>query len=289
MKHIMTNELQKVKASCRCFTSDLQLLSNSNNTDSGKKSYRTALKKYALYIHSKLSLTGYGEHKPPKKILVLTCIDYRFQNFVNKNVNNKYPDLFDLFIFAGVSVGYLTSLGYKPNGTAQHDKNAASGWCGKIKPLTNTEINVPSTYTEYIPYSFKNTQTTWQNVFNTHIALAIILHDIYEIHLIEHADCGAYKAWLGTGRYPSSDPGETDTDFWKNKNGDSRFMQQEYWHKQISIKSSKTIVKILKDMKAANNKQTVSAVRSFIIKKDGTMKHFKDDDIIDIPTHIPSS
>jgi len=102
-------------------------------------------------------------------IMLLTCMDFRLIDDVvfqlnNLNERNKY----DEFILAGSSLGYNTSLGYDSNG----------------------KQNTP-----YIA------QDTWSNIFNTHIDLAISLHKIKEVYIIDHLDCGAYKAWYGENIY----------------------------------------------------------------------------------------
>lgn len=102
-------------------------------------------------------------------IMLLTCMDFRLIDDTvyvlnNLGIRNKY----DEFILAGSSLGYNTSLGYDNNG----EQISVNG------NLTKTD--------------------TWSNVFNTHIELAISLHKIKYVYIIDHLDCGAYKSWYGS-------------------------------------------------------------------------------------------
>ncbi|SDD54581.1 hypothetical protein SAMN04487996_101283 [Dyadobacter soli] len=107
-------------------------------------------------------------HLPKKNILVLSCIDLRLTDnlleFLHfENLTNRY----DHFALAGTSLitqadnDELTLL-------LDHDK-------------LGSEVK-----------SYK----TWNDVWRDHIRLAIILHDIKDIYIIEHEDCGAYKTFL---------------------------------------------------------------------------------------------
>ena len=103
-------------------------------------------------------------------IMLLSCMDFRLiddtVDVLNKlDARNNY----DQFILAGSSLGYNTSLGYDNNG----QQIAVDGKLSK--------------------------KDTWTNVFNTHIELAIILHNIKYVYIIDHLDCGAYNAWYGNG------------------------------------------------------------------------------------------
>lgn len=88
------------------------------------------------------------------KVLVLSCIDPRFTEFLawflthQKQVHSNY----DLFVLAGSSLGVT--------------QNRLSG----------------STL-------FPN----WKGVFIDHLKIAISLHSITEVWVFDHLDCGAYK------------------------------------------------------------------------------------------------
>lgn len=94
--------------------------------------------------------------------IVFNCIDFRLRENITCNLNCRgYYNNYDEIIGAGVSLGYnglLTSLGY--NGLSVN----ASGW------------------SDYV---------------DTHVILASGLHNIFEIIIIEHSQCGAYAARYG--------------------------------------------------------------------------------------------
>ena len=87
--------------------------------------------------------------------LVLTCMDYRFVSKVHTALANEgYYENYDFFAAAGSSLMYT------------HDKTDSS---------------------------MDDSFTTWRNMFEKHIDLAIALHDIKELIIFEHEDCGAYN------------------------------------------------------------------------------------------------
>jgi carbonic anhydrase len=96
------------------------------------------------------------------KALVITCIDFRLIDEAVEYLNSKgYLDNYDEFILAGASLGYNTSL------------NA---------------LNVNPKY------------SGWDKVLENHIDISDSLHKIKEIIIIDHMDCGAYKAQLNDGK-----------------------------------------------------------------------------------------
>ncbi|GAB3996535.1 hypothetical protein GCM10028807_39360 [Spirosoma daeguense] len=102
---------------------------------------------------------------PKKNILVLSCIDLRLTDelvaFLNKdNLQNRY----DHFILAGASL--LCTKDYK------------------------NEI-------EEEPY--KNHER-WYNTLLEHINIAIDLHKISDVYIVEHQDCGAYTHFIKNGK-----------------------------------------------------------------------------------------
>lgn len=108
-----------------------------------------------------------GYHLPHKNILVLTCIDLRLMDEVtmfmaNDNLTNRY----DQFILAGTSLG--TQFGpFK----SDFNKKAVD---------------------KYKLDSFNH----WGDMLFQHIRLAIALHQIEDVYIIEHRGCGAYKTFL---------------------------------------------------------------------------------------------
>jgi hypothetical protein len=107
-------------------------------------------------------------HLPKKNILVLSCIDLRLTDNLLEflhfdNLTNRY----DHFALAGTS---LMTQAENPELTKMLDhKKLESG----IK-------------------SYKN----WNDVWRDHVRIAIALHDIRDVYIIEHEDCGAYQNFL---------------------------------------------------------------------------------------------
>jgi hypothetical protein len=105
------------------------------------------------------------------EVLLLTCIDFRFfrlisQKMCEEGLTGKY----DHFILAGASLGALLDF------NADHLPDP--------KPL------LPRIH--------------WQQVFIEHLQLATKLHEtIRRVVIIEHRECGAYKAFLDPNGYPS--------------------------------------------------------------------------------------
>lgn len=98
--------------------------------------------------------------------LVLSCMDFRF---INQTVEYLYgrneTEDFDYFVLAGASLGYNESNTYNDSGCIHHNKL-------HIDPA-------------------------WKRAYEDHIRLAIDLHDIKEIIVIDHMDCGMYRAVYG--------------------------------------------------------------------------------------------
>jgi len=108
------------------------------------------------------------EYRLPKKnILVISCIDLRLTddllNFLDfDNLTNRY----DHVTLAGTSV----TLG------ATREEHR--------------ELFDKETLEEYD--SFKH----WREYLEDHIQIAINLHQIEDVYIIEHEDCGAYRVFL---------------------------------------------------------------------------------------------
>ena len=125
------------------------------------------------------------------KILVLTCIDPRYTEVLAKylihqaNVHASY----DLVVLAGSSLGVLATT------TGGSNPLLPGSWPQKVTwPIISSGANSLCT-------------CDWSAMFNDHVRIAIALHDISEIWVFDHMDCGAYKAFmLGT----SGDQGDID-------------------------------------------------------------------------------
>ncbi|WP_439581231.1 hypothetical protein [Dyadobacter bucti] len=107
-----------------------------------------------------------GTYKLPKKnVLVISCIDLRLTdnllNFLHyDNLTNRY----DHFALAGTSL--CTCVEEKREYFEQ----------AYLKKFED----------------FKH----WEKSLFDHINLAVTLHDIRDVYIVEHADCGAYQTFL---------------------------------------------------------------------------------------------
>lgn len=125
---------------------------------------------------------------PRKNVLVVSCIDLRLtDNMVDflhfDNLTNRY----DHFILAGTSLtafacGKHAHL-FKPQ--------------AECKPKTDTnETAVAEKMEKELTHKFES----WKRTLDDHIDIAVALHDIRDVYLIEHEDCGAYKEFLIHGK-----------------------------------------------------------------------------------------
>lgn len=115
------------------------------------------------------------EYKLPKKnIITISCIDLRLNeevlNFLHfDNLTNRY----DIFALAGTSV---TAGATRP----EH------------RPLFDEQ-----TLEDYDSFAH------WKKALYEHIQIAITLHEIEDVYIIEHQDCGAYKTFLKDASFSS--------------------------------------------------------------------------------------
>jgi hypothetical protein len=77
-------------------------------------------------------------------------------------------DKYDEIMLAGSSLGYNTALNFT-------DASYSSASFQK-------EVSDPST-------------NIWANLFNQHLDIAVLLHDVTNIIIVDHMECGAYKAF----------------------------------------------------------------------------------------------
>jgi len=121
---------------------------------------------------SSLNYPAVTEYNLPKKnILVLSCMDLRLTDnlvaFLNfENLQNRY----DHFILAGTSL--LTTKKYQ------------------------------SLYEKGVLAQYGH----WDKTLHDHLGLAIQLHHIHDVYIIEHADCGAYANLLDGKKVDLSTP-----------------------------------------------------------------------------------
>lgn len=111
---------------------------------------------------------------PRKNIIVISCIDLRLTddllNFLHfDNLANRY----DHFALAGTSV----TIGATRDAHKKLFKKKA------LKQF--------------------NSFVHWKECLHNHIAIAIELHQIEDVYIIEHEDCGAYREFLIDGTFTS--------------------------------------------------------------------------------------
>jgi hypothetical protein len=119
---------------------------------------------------------GIEEYVPPSsgaKVLVLGCIDPRFSALLSEFLveYKEVQFIYDLFILAGSSLGANQSYLTYPTVLR------TAGVAGAQYPLN------------LIPQWGVN----WGPTFFDHIGIAILLHNITEVWVFDHLDCGAYK------------------------------------------------------------------------------------------------
>jgi hypothetical protein len=110
------------------------------------------------------------------EVLLLTCIDFRFFPLISRKMRKEgLQGKYDHFILAGASLGATLDF------SGDHLPAPTPPDC-KCRPL------LPRLH--------------WQQVFVEHLQLALQLHNtIHRVIIIEHRECGAYKAFLEPNGY----------------------------------------------------------------------------------------
>lgn len=131
---------------------------------------------------------------PPKilkkggaSVLVLTCIDPRFTDILSSFLYQQVWADYDLFALAGSSLGVVQSIEGNTNPYA-----TGASW-----PANTVTSNGSGTNGDRPGYP-QNIESAnrWSGVFIDHLGLAKILHNISEVWVFDHLDCGAYKAFM---------------------------------------------------------------------------------------------
>lgn len=117
---------------------------------------------------------------PRKNVLLITCIDLRLMDNITRfmdeqNLTNRY----DQFVLAGASLG--ACLNQVPHTDRNHDVTLYEHPLVKVDP-----------YKAYLH---------WEEALYNHLDIAIALHNIKDVYIIEHEDCGAYQQFLIHGDY----------------------------------------------------------------------------------------
>jgi len=112
------------------------------------------------------------------KVLVLGCIDPRYSavmtSFLTQYQNVQF--IYDLFITAGASLGVNQSY--------------------SSFPTVRGNQATPSYPNNALPSLFGGIGITWGPTFFDHLSVARLLHQISEVWVFDHLDCGAYKLIL---------------------------------------------------------------------------------------------
>jgi hypothetical protein len=125
--------------------------------------------------------------KGAASVLVLTCIDPRFTDILSSFLYHQVWADYDLFALAGSSLGVVQ--GYSGN-TNPYPTGAS--W-----PANTSTVNGSGTNGTRAGFPQDlNNANHWSGVFIDHLGLAKVLHDISEVWVFDHLDCGAYKALM---------------------------------------------------------------------------------------------
>jgi len=125
--------------------------------------------------------TSYFPRDYQTKVLVLGCIDPRYAQLLTSFLNNykSVQFIYDLFILAGASLGvnqsYTTFPTKRTSGSAAAPyttNQLATGISGTVGPMG----------------------VNWGPTFFDHLSIARLLHQVTEVWVFDHLDCGAYKA-----------------------------------------------------------------------------------------------
>ena len=124
------------------------------------------------------------------KAIILTCMDFRVIDDTTFLLNSLgYNNNYDQFILAGSSFGLL------------HDSDNWKDENSSVESSQETDASVIASPKSDLITSLENTINNFNDEclsksFYLHIALAVMLHDIKEIIIIDHIDCGACLAIL---------------------------------------------------------------------------------------------
>jgi hypothetical protein len=118
-------------------------------------------------------------YSPPAKVLVLGCIDPRYAGFLEWFLVHQAQIFgqYDLFTLAGASLGF--------NQARVGQGNASAG----LLFSGNAWNTAPATG----DYENNATFLHWDDVFLNHLDIAVLLHQITDVWIFDHLDCGAYK------------------------------------------------------------------------------------------------
>jgi hypothetical protein len=134
------------------------------------------------------SSTIHGDYPLPRhNVVLLSCMDLRLADelaaFMDRdNLTNRYDHL----ITAGAALGVM-----------RHDD------------LDRSELH-------FGPLAKGHDCThcpPWRTTFFDHLEVALKLHKPHGVYIVEHRNCGAYKAFLGKDDYPDPPPADGDEEY----------------------------------------------------------------------------
>jgi hypothetical protein len=109
---------------------------------------------------------------PPAKVLVLGCIDPRFASQLEWFLTHQAGIFgqYDLFVLAGASLGVNQAQSYRDVGAGGESATDGTNYNNGLVILNN-----------------------WDSNFYAHLSIALRIHDITDVWIFDHLDCGAYK------------------------------------------------------------------------------------------------
>ncbi|GAB3027819.1 hypothetical protein [Spirosoma pulveris] len=147
--------------------------------------------------------TGYKV--PLHNVLLISCMDLRLlDNIIHFMEHENLINRYDQYIMAGASIGALTA-------SATEDDE-----------LKNIE-------------AYKG----WETGLLQHIDLAIQLHNIKDIYILEHRNCGAYKAFL------KDNLGDYEEHGYDKEYNDHKKYAQQRLRQEASLPEKQSIVGLL--------------------------------------------
>uniref|UniRef100_A0A6C0B3I2 Uncharacterized protein n=1 Tax=viral metagenome TaxID=1070528 RepID=A0A6C0B3I2_9ZZZZ len=207
---------------------------------------QTVLRDYA-------NIQQFIEYFPPTstaKVLVLGCIDPRFNATLTSFLVNykEVQFIYDLFILAGASLGANQS--YNLNGTPRTSGNTGDAYPNNaLAPNPGRAAVGPM-------------GATWGPTFFDHLSIARLLHQITEVWVFDHLDCGAYKLIkLNNGTTPLVLPPDNDI----------------APHTEELLKLQTRINTYTSTTDYLNNPPTQLAFKGFILDLHGTITKVVDD------------
>ena len=132
------------------------------------------------------------------KAIILTCMDFRVIDDTTFLLNSLgYNNNYDQFILAGSSFGLLNDS----DNWKDENSSVESSQETDASVIASPKASVIASPKSDLITSLENTIINFNDEclsksFYLHIALAVILHDIKEIIIIDHIDCGACLAIL---------------------------------------------------------------------------------------------